>query len=168
MKTLICSYMPRLMDPAQILAELTAPTVKVNTVEETVTKPRKVLKFETFALAEIVAYISLITKSPATVLDDIKTLDAEAITVAMRTLKKTSAAARDDALDKQDAFWNVRDELDKRGYTYPDLPAHFGQEVYVETREKTRPGPSAWDKAFPGAQPPTIDEILAATGDDNA
>jgi tRNA/tmRNA/rRNA uracil-C5-methylase (TrmA/RlmC/RlmD family) len=166
MKTLIRSYMPRLMDPAQILAELTAPRSSSTPVSRTIPNPD--LEFETFALREITAYLVLITKSPDTALADSATLTAETITTALRALKKTSAAVRDDVLDKQDAYWNVRDELDRRGYAWPLDPATFAQPTRTVTEQVVTALPTAWDSAFPGALPPTLDEILAAMGDDNA
>jgi hypothetical protein len=166
MKTLIRSYMPRLMDPAQILAELTAPRSSSTPVSRTIPNPD--LEFETFALREITAYLVLITKSPDTALADSATLTAETITTALRALKKTSAAVRDDVLDKQDAFWNVRDELDRRGYTWPLDSATFAKPTRDVTTQVIGPLPSIWQENFPGALPPDVTEIRNAMEAPNA
>jgi len=166
MKTLIRSFMPRLMDPALILAELTAPRSSATPTTRTIPNPN--LEFETFALNEITAYIVLVTGNAETALADTATLTAETITTTLRALKKKSAAVRDDVLDKQDAYWNVRDELDRRGYTWPLDPATFAKPTRTVTEQVVTALPTAWDSAFPGALPPTLDEILAAMGDDNA
>ena len=166
MKALIRSYTPRLMDPAQILAELTAP--RSSSTPTTRTIPNPDLEFETFALNEITAYIILVTGKAETALADTATLTAETITTTLRVLKRKSAAIRDDVLDKQDAYWNVRDELDRRGYAWPLDPATFAQPTRTVTEAVVTALPTGWDAAFPGALPPTLDEILAAMGDDNA
>lgn len=160
MNALIKAFMPRLMDPAQILAELTAPRSSTRQVVETVANPA--LEFEQFALREITAYISLVTKSPDTALADTATLTAETITTTLRVLKKTSAAVRDDVLDKQDAFWNVRDELDRRGYAWPLDPATFAKPTRTVVSTVSDPLPSIWNEHFPGALPPNADEIRIA------
>ena len=160
MKTLVKSFMPRLMDPALILAELTAPRSASRTATETIPNPD--LEFEAFALKEITAYIALVTKSPDTALVDAGTLSAETITTTLRTLKKTSAAVRDDVLDKQDAFWNVRDELDRRGYAWPLDPATFAKPTRETPKQVVDPMPSIWHEHFPGALPPDITEIRTA------
>lgn len=160
MKHLVKSFMPRLMDPERILAELTAPRSKSRVVEATIPNPD--LEFEIFALNEITAYIALVTKSPATALADTATLTAETITTSLRVLKKTSAAVRDDVLDKQDAFWNVRDELDRRGYAWPLDPATFAKPTRTVVSTVSDPLPSIWNEHFPGALPPNADEIRIA------
>ena len=166
MKALIHSFMPRLMDPDEIRVELLAPRSKSRVVEATVPNPD--LEFETFALNEITAYIALVTKSPATALADTATLSAETITTTLRVLKKTSAAVRDDVLDKQDAFWNVRDELDRRGYAWPLNPATFAKPTREVTAQVVDPLPSIWQENFPGALPPDVTEIRIAMEAANA
>lgn len=160
MKTLVKSFMPRLMDPALILAELIAPRSASRAVTETVPNPD--LEFEAFALKEITAYIALVTKSPDTALADTATLTAETITTTLRVLKKTSAAVRDDVLDKQDAFWNVRDDLDRRGYAWPLDPATFAKPTREVTTQVVDHVPSIWHDHFPGALPPTVEEVRIA------
>lgn len=160
MISLIKSFMPRLMDPAPILGELLAPRFTPREVITTAPNPN--LDFETFALNEITAYISLVTNSPATAILDTTTLSAETITTTLRALKKKSAAIRDDVLDKQDAFWNVRDELDWRGYAWPLDPATFAATTLTTKSVVNDPRPSIWGEAFPGALPPTLDEIQSA------
>ena len=94
MNALIKSFMPRLMDPDRILTERVAPRASSRPVTSTVPNPD--LEFETFALNEITAYISLVTNSPDTAIQDTATLSAETITTNLRALKKKSAAIRDD------------------------------------------------------------------------
>ena len=166
MNVLIKSFMPRLMDPERILAELLAPRSASRAVTETVPNPD--LEFETFALNEITAYIALVTNSPGTALQDTATLSAEAITTNLRALKKKSAAIRDDVLDKQDAFWNVRDELDRRGYAWPLDPATFAKPTRDVTTQVIDPLPSIWQENFPGALPPDVTEIRNAMEAPNA
>lgn len=166
MKTLIKSFMPRLMDPERILAELIAPRSSTRTVKSAIPNPD--LEFETFALSEITAYIALVTNSPDTAIADTATLSAETITTTLRALKKKSAAIRDDVLDKQDAFWNVRDELDRRGYAWPLDPATFAKPTREVTAQVVDPRPSIWQENFPGALPPDVTEIRIAMEAANA
>lgn len=166
MNALIKSFMPRLMDPERILAELVAPRSSTRTVKSTIPNPD--LEFETFALSEIAAYIALVTNSPDTAIADTATLSAETITTTLRALKKKSAAIRDDVLDKQDAFWNVRDELDRRGYAWPLNPATFAKPTREVTAQVVDPLPSIWQENFPGALPPDVTEIRIAMEAANA
>ena len=163
---LIKSFMPRLMDPALILAELTAPRSSSHPVTGTVPTPD--IEFETFALNEIAAYIALVTNSPDTAIQDTATLSAETITTTLRALKRKSAAIRDDVLDKQDAFWNVRDELDRRGHAWPLDPATFAKPTREIVTQVIDPLPSIWQENFPGALPPDVTEIRNAMGAPNA
>ena len=166
MKTLIKSFMPRLMDPDRILAELLAPRASSHPVTSTV--PNLDLEFETFALNEITAYIALVTNSPDTAIQDTAALSAETITTNLRALKKKSAAIRDDVLDKQDAFWNVRDELDRRGYAWPLDPATFAKPTREIVAQVIDQLPSIWQENFPGALPPDVTEIRNAMEAPNA
>ena len=166
MNALIKSFMPRIMDPERILAELVAPRSSTRTVKSTIPNPD--LEFETFALSEITAYIALVTNSPDTAIADTAALSAETITTTLRALKKKSAAIRDDVLDKQDAFWNVRDELDRRGYAWPLDPATFAKPTREVTAQVVDPLPSIWQENFPGALPPDVTEIRIAMEAANA
>ena len=166
MKTLIKSFMPRLMDPDRILVELLAPRSSSRAV--TSTAPNPDIEFETFALNEITAYIALVTNAPGAAIQDTATLSAETITTNLRALKKKSAAIRDDVLDKQDAFWNVRDELDRRGYAWPLDPATFAKPTREIVTQVIDPLPSIWQENFPGALPPDVTEIRNAMGAPNA
>ncbi len=163
---LIKSFMPRLMDPDRILAELLAPRSSSRPATPAIQNPD--LDFETFALNEITAYLSLVTNSPDTAIQDTATLSAETITTTLRALKKKSAAIRDDVLDKRDAFWNVRDELDRRGYAWPLDPATFAKPTREIVTQVIDPLPSIWQENFPGALPPDVTEILAAMEAPNA
>lgn len=166
MKQLIHSFMPRLMDPDRILVELLAPRSSSHSATTTVPNPD--LEFETFALNEITAYIALVTNSPDTAIQDTATLSAETVTTTLRALKKKSAAIRDDVLDKQDAFWNVRDELDRRGYAWPLNPATFAKPTREIVTQVIDPLPSIWQENFPGALPPDVTEIRIAMEAANA
>lgn len=152
------SRQPRLQDPAEIRAELTAPSAVTVTNTVVVTKDAAQLHWEQRVLGDMMTLRAMLTGSPDGALEYFTTTDSASQASAVAAVAQARPELAGPLLMYSTALINHRDNAEDRGL-WP-LPPHFGLATYTEQRIETVPGPAWWQSAGLSA-PPTIDEIQA-------
>lgn len=153
----VTARQPRLMDPAQILAELTARPQIAMTNIVVMAKPADQLAWERGAVVEVEAFVEAVTGSKTNAIKRVAALDSAQMLAAVRGGKKAQPGKREDIMDKSDSLVLFYLDAQRKGYPWP-LPDDFGQETTTAAVVTTVPGKAWWQREGLKS-PPTIDQI---------
>lgn len=154
----VAARQPRLMDPAQILTELTARQQITITNIVVVAKPADQLAWERGAVVEVEAFVESVTGSKTNAMKRVAALDSAQMLAAVRGGKKSQPGKRDDIMDKSDALVLFYLDAQRKGYPWP-LPDDFGQETTTVAVVTAVPSKAWWQRQGL-AEPPTIEDII--------
>jgi hypothetical protein len=158
----VSARQPRLMDPAEILRELTARPQIAMTNIVIVAKPAAQVAWEKDATAEIESFVEAVTGDRRNALQRIALLDSRGMLAAVRGGKAGRPTKQAEIMDRSDALTimyldSMRATESHPAYPWP-LPADFGQDTSSVTTVTLVPGKAWWQREGLKA-PPTIDQI---------
>lgn len=154
----VAARQPRLMDPAEILRELTAPTLVAVTNQVTITKPAADVAWEQAAAVTITNLVQTLTGNPTNAVARVGALRPDQMAAMVKARSAANPAGADQLVQASLELLTYHSAALRRGYSWP-LPEHFGQPVnssVVVTLEPTGP---AWWQRQGLEQAPTFEQI---------
>lgn len=155
----VAARRPRLQDPAQILAELTAPALVVVTNQVTSAKPAADVAWEQAAAVAITNLVTTLTGNPTNAVARVGALRPDQMAALVRARIAADPANSDALVQASLELLTYHAVALRRGYTWP-LPAHFAKPSITSAVVTSEPiGPAWWEREGL-SEPPSIEQIL--------
>lgn len=155
----VASRRPRLQDPAEILAELTAPALVAVTNQSVTVKPVADVAWEQAAAAAITNLVQTLTGNPTNAVSRVGALRPDKMAALVRARIAADPANADALVQASLELLTYHSAALRRGYTWP-LPDHFARPSITAAVVTYEPIGPAWWESEGLSSPPTIDEII--------
>lgn len=155
----VAARQPRLMDPAQILSELTAPALVATTNLVTTAKPAADVAWEQAAAVAITNLVTTLTGNPTNAVARVGALRPDQMAALVRARIAADPDNADALVQASLELLTYHAAALRRGYTWP-LPTHFARASITSTVVSLEPVGPAWWEREGLSEPPSIDQIL--------
>lgn len=157
----VASLRPRLQDPAEILAELTAPALVSVTNTVTASKAAADIAWEQAAAVTITKLVTTLTGNPTNAVARVGALRPDQMAALVKARIAADPANADQLVPASLELLTYHSAALRRGYSWP-LPEHFAKPAITTTVVTMEPTGPAWWQREGLPSPPTLEQIRAA------
>lgn len=161
----VAARRPRLQDPAEILAELVAPSLVAVTNQVSTTKPTADVAWEQAAAISITNLVHVLTGNPSNAVARVGALRPDQMAALVKARIAADPANADALVQASLELLTYHSAALRRGYNWP-LPDHFAKPVITTTVVSMEATGQAWWQREGLPSPPTIEQIRAEMSHD--